>query len=267
MVTSGFHLWQFQESNSGAKGLVMVFFWLDLWENFIFAHIGIWTGYLWISSPALYYCAMVTFGFHLGQFHVFNSGAVGLVLVFFWLVLWQIFFFTHTRICNDDLWISSPALYHCTSMTSGFHLWTISGIQLWYRGIGGSIVLIAHMRHVLFAHVRIWTGAFWFSSSAFLEITLMPTGFCLWPFQVSNSGAEGLVVVLFWLFLWEIFFLLCTMWFKWGPLRSLVLHSNTVPQWLLVFTSDNVSCIHLWCRGIDGKVLFWLELWENLIFA
>ena len=216
MVTSGFHLWQFQVFNSGAEGLVVVFFWLDLWEiffsptlgfelgtagslvlhsttvpwwllvftsdnfryltlvqrdwwwyssdwtceRFSFHHTGIWTGDLWISSPALYHCAMVTSGFHLWQFQVFNSGAEGLVVVFFWLDLWEIFFFTNTGIWTGDLWISSPALYHCAMVTSGFHLW---------------------------------------------------------QFQVFNSGAEGLVVVFFWLDLWEIFFL--PHWdLNWGPL-------------------------------------------------
>ena len=102
MVTSGFHLWQFQVFNSGAEGLVVVFFWLDWWKFFYLPTGGIsfevfnwdqyWTGNIWISSPALYHCAMVTSGFHLWQFQVFNSGAEGLVVVFFWLDLWEIFF-------------------------------------------------------------------------------------------------------------------------------------------------------------------------------
>ena len=148
METSGFHLWQFQVFNSGAEGLVVVFFWLDLWEIFCSPTLGFelgtsgslvlhsttvpwwllvftsdnfryltlvqrdwwwyssdWTGesfsicpqkYLtgdiWISSPALYHCAMVTSSFHLWQFQVFNSGVEGLVVVFFWLDLWEIFF-------------------------------------------------------------------------------------------------------------------------------------------------------------------------------
>ena len=92
MVTSGFHLWQFQVFNSGANGLVVVLFWLDLWEIFFLDTPGVWTRDLWISSPALYPCGMVTSGFHLWQFQVFNSGAEGLVVVLFWLDLWEIFF-------------------------------------------------------------------------------------------------------------------------------------------------------------------------------
>ena len=171
MVTSGFHLWQFQVFNSGAEGLVVVLFWLDLWEIFFLATLGFDPNDLWISSPALYHCAMAISGFHLWQFHVFNSGAEGLVVVLFWLDLWEIFFLVTLGFDPNDLWISSPALYHCAMAISGFHLW---------------------------------------------------------QFHVFNSGAEGLVVVLFWLDLWEIFFL-PTLGFEPGTSGSLVLHSTTVP--------------------------------------
>ena len=90
MVTSVFHLWQFQIFDSGAEELVVVLFWLDLWEIFILATLGFEPTYLWFSSPALYHCAIVTSGFHLWQFQVFNSGAEGLVVVLLWL--WEIFF-------------------------------------------------------------------------------------------------------------------------------------------------------------------------------
>ena len=83
--TSGFHLWQFQVFNSGAEGLVVVLFWLDLWEIFFFGHTGVWTQDIWLSSPALYHCAMVTSGFHFWQFQVNNSSAEGLVVVLFLL--------------------------------------------------------------------------------------------------------------------------------------------------------------------------------------
>ena len=187
METSGFHLWQFQVFNSGAEGLVMVLFWLDLWRYYLFGHTGLSTGDLWISSPALYYCATATSGFHLWQFQVFNSGAEGLVVVLFWLDLWEIFFLAIPGFWTGDLWISSPALYHCATATSGFHLW---------------------------------------------------------QFQVFNSGAEGLVVVLFWLDLWEVF-LLATLGFELGTSGSLVLHSTTVPWQPLVFTSDNFRYLTL----------------------
>ena len=155
---------------------MVVLFWLVLWESFLFGHTRVWTQDLWISSSALYHCAMVTFGFQLWQFHVFYSGAEGLVVVLFWLHLWEIFFlatlgfepgtsgslvlhsttapwwllvftfdnfryltlvqrdwwwycsdwtcedflFGHTWVWTWDFWISSPALYHCATVTSGF---------------------------------------------------------------------------------------------------------------------------------------------------
>ena len=140
-----------------------------------------------MSSPAHYHCTMAYSDFHLWQFQVFNSGAEGLVVVLFWLDLWEIFFFGHTRVWTCDLCICCPVLYHCATATSDVHLW---------------------------------------------------------QFQVFNSDAEGLVVVLFWLDLWEIFFL-ATPGFEPGTSGSLVLHSTTVPRWLLIFTSDNFRYLTL----------------------
>ena len=79
---------------------------------------------------------------------------------------------------------------------------------------------------------------------------MVTSGFHLWQFQVFNSGTEGLVVVLFWYGLWEIFFL-PTPGFELGTSGSLVLHSSTAPWWLLVFTSDSLRDLTLvqrdWC--------------------
>ena len=150
-------------------------------KDFLISHNRVWTWDLWISSPALYHSNKVTSGFHLWQFQVVKSGAEGLVVVLFSLDLWEIFILTYTRVSTGDLWISRPALYHCATATSGFHLW---------------------------------------------------------QFQVFNSIAEGLVVVLFWLDPWKIF-LFPTTGFEHGTSGSLVLHSTTVTRWLLVFTSDN----------------------------
>ena len=149
-MTSDFHLWQFQVFNSGAEGLVVVLFWLDLWEIFFLATPGFepgTAGYLVLHSTTV---PPATSDFQLWQFQVFHSGAKGLVVVLFWLDLWEIFFLATPGFEPQVLWISSPALYHCATTTSDFNLW---------------------------------------------------------QFQVFNSGAEGLVVVLFWLDLWEIFFL------------------------------------------------------------
>ena len=80
-----------------------------------------------------------------------------------------------------------------------------------------------------------------------LHSTTVPwqtSDFHLWQFQVFNSGAEGLVVVLFWLDLWEIFFL-ATPGFEPRVSGCLVLHSTTVPWQLLIFTSDNFRYLTL----------------------
>ena len=156
-------------------------------ERFYFGHIRVWTWDLWISSPALYHCTMATSDFLLWQFQVFNSGAEGLVVVLFWLDLWEIFFLA----------------------TPGFE-----------PGTSGSLVL--------------------HSTTAPCQLLIFTSD----NFQVFNSGAEGLVVVLFWLDLWEIFFL-ATLGFEPGISGSLVLHSTTGPWQLLIFNSDNFRYLTL----------------------
>ena len=155
-------------------------------RDFLFGHIGVWTWDLWISSPALYHCTMVTSGFHLWQFQVFNSGAED----WWWYCSdWtcEDFLFGHTWVWTWDFWISSPALYHCATVTSGF------------------------------------------TSDNFKYLTLVQ---------------RGLVVVLFWLVLWEIFFL-PTLGFEPRTSGSLVLHSTTTLWQLLVFTSDKFRYLTL----------------------
>ena len=151
---------------------------------------------------------MVTSIFHLWQFQVFYSGAERLVVVLFLLDQWEIF---------------SLATPRFELGTSGF---------------------------------------------IFLPSTTIPrvtSGFHLWQFQVFNSGAERLVAVLFWLDLWEIFFL-ATSGFELGTSGSLVLHSTTVPWWLLLFTSDNFRSFNLGAEGLV-VVLFLLDLWEIFSLA
>ena len=154
------------------------------------------------------------------------------------------FLFSHAWLWTQDLWISSPALYHCATVTSDFHLWLISGIYLWCRGIGGGIVLIGPVRDFLFGHTGVWTWDLWISSPALYHCATVTSDFDIWQFQVFNSGVEGLIVVLFWLDLWEIFFL-ATPGFETGTSGSLVLLSTTAPQWLLIFTSDNFRYLTL----------------------
>ena len=155
-------------------------------ERFSFWQHGVWAWNLWISSPTLYHCATVVSDFHLWQFQVFNSGAEGLVVVLFWLDLLEIFFLA----------------------TLGFEPRT-----------SGSLVL--HSTHC----------------------AMVTSGFHIRQFQVFNSGAEDR----WWHcsdWTWEIFFL-ATLGFEPGTSGSLVLHFTTVPQWLLVFTSDNFRYLTL----------------------
>ena len=182
MATSGFHLWQFQVFNCGAEGLVVVLFWLDLWEIFFLATPGFelgTSGSLVLHSTTVPQWLLV---FTSDNFRYLTLVQMGLVVVFFWLDLWEIFFLATPRFEPGTSGSLVLSLYHCATVTSGFHFW---------------------------------------------------------QFQVFNCGAEGLVVVLFWLDLWEIFFL-ATPGFELGTSGSLVLHSTTVSPWqLLVFTSDN----------------------------
>ena len=239
MVTSGFHLWQFQVFNCDAEGLVVVLFWLDLWEIFFLATPGYELG----TSGSLVLHSTTVPQWLL----VFTSDNFRYLTVvqrdWWWYCSdWtceRFSFWPHQGL-NRDLWISRPALYHCaTVQTPGFHLWQFQVFNCGAEGCGGGIVLIGPVRDFLFGHTRVWTRAPLDLLSCTLPLHHSATsGFHLWQFQVFKSGAEGLVVVLFWLDLWEIFFL-ATPGFELGTSGSLVLHSTTVPQWLLVFTSDN----------------------------
>ena len=190
-VISAFHLWQFQVFNSGAEGLVVVLFWLDLWEIFFLPTPGFelgTSGSLVLHSTTVIWSI---FGFRLWQFQYSNSGAEGFVVVFFWLDQWEIFFLPTQGSWTGgplDLYsLHSTTVPHCSFWVSPL---TISGIELWCRGIGGGIVLIGPVRDFLFAHTRVWMGDLWISSPA-----LYCSPLCL-----------RLVVVLFWHGLWEIFF-------------------------------------------------------------
>ena len=155
--------------------------------DFLFGHTGVWTQDFWISSPALYHCAMATSDFHLWQFQVFNSGAEGLVVVLFWLDLWEIFFLA----------------------TPGFD-----------PRISGSLVLhsITVPRRLLF-----------FTSDNFRYLTLVRRH---WSWYCSDWTCER-------------FSFLATPGFEPGTSGSLVLHSTTLSQRLLIFTSDNFRYLTL----------------------
>ena len=176
-------------------------------KYFLFTPTRVWTRDLWISSLALYHCATVISGFHLWQFQLLNSSADGLVVVLFWLDLWETFFMPTQ---GFKLGTSGSLVLHSTTVPQQLHVFTSE--------IGGGIVLTGPVREFIFAH----------------KVT---SGFHLWQFQVFNSGAERLVVVLFWLDLWEIFILL-TSGFELGTTGSLVLHYTMVTQ--------VISGFHLW---------------------
>ena len=254
MMISGFHLWQFQVFNSGAEGLVVVLFWLDLWEifflatlgfepgtsgslvlhstttsrwllvftsdtfryltlvqrisggfvligpvrDFLFGYTGVWTQDLWISSPVLYHCDTVTSGFPLWKFQVFNSGAEGLVVVLFWLGLWEIFFLATL---GFEPGTSGSLVLHSTTTSRWLLVFTSDTFRYLtlLQRISGGFVLIGPVRDFLFGYTGVWTQDLWISSPVLYHCDTVTSGFPLWKFQVFNSGAEGLVVVLFWL--------------------------------------------------------------------
>ena len=177
------------------------------------------------------------------------------MVVLFWLDLWEIFFLDTS---GFEPRTSGSLVLHSTTVSRGFLVFTCNNFRyltLVQRDCGG-IVLIGPVRDFLFGHSVVWTQDLWISRPALYHCATVTSGFHLWQFQVFNSGAEGLVVVLFWLDLWEIFFL-STLKFEPRTSGSLVLHSTTVPRWHLVFTCDNFRYL----------TLFWLNLWDIFFLA
>ena len=202
----------------------MILFWLDL-RDFLFGHTGVWTQDLWISSPALYHCATETSDFHLWQFQVFNSGAEGLVVVLFWLDLWEIFFLATPGFQPG---ISGSLVLHSTTVSQQLLIFTSDNFRYLTLVQRDWVVVLFWLdlwEIFFFDHTGVWTWDLWISSPALYHCTTATSDFHLWHFQVFNSGAEGLAVVLFWLDLWEIFFL-ATLGLNPGPLN---LQSCTLP--------------------------------------
>ena len=190
---------------------MVVLFWLDLWEIFFLATLRFELGHLWIFSPALYHCAMATSGFYLWQFQVFKSSAERLMVVLYLIGPVRNFLFGQTEVWTRDLWIYSPALYHCAIVTSGFYLWQFQVFTSSAERLVVILYLIRTVRDFLFGpNSGVWTRDLWIYSTALYHCAIATSGFHLWQFQVFKSGAEGLMVVLFWLDLWEIFFLAIT---------------------------------------------------------
>ena len=212
-------------------------------ERFSFWPPLVWTCKLWISSPELYHCTMVTSDFHLWQFQVFNSGAEGLMVVLFWLDLWEIFFLATLGFEPQTSWslvlLSTTAPQWLLIFTSdNFRYLTLVQRDWWWYCSDWTCERFS------FGHTRVWNRDLWISSPVLYRCTIATSDFHLLQFQVFNSGAEGLMVVLFWLDLWEIFFL-ATLGFEPQTSWSLVLHSTTVSWWPQIFRSDNFRYLTL----------------------
>ena len=242
MATSGFHLWQFQVFKSGVEGLVVVLFWLDLWEIFFLETLGFEpgnSGSLVLHSTTAPQLLLV-FSFDNFRYLALYRGIGGGIVL---IRPVRDFLVGHTEVWTWDLWISSPALYHCAMVTSGFHLWQF---QIFDSGAEELVWYCSDWtceRFSFWPHWGLNPGPL-DPNPALYHCTTSTSGFHLWQFQVFTSGAELLVVVLFWLDLWEIFFL-ATLGFEPMTSGSLILHSTTVPQQLLVFTSDNFRYLTL----------------------
>ena len=149
---------------------------------------------------------MVTSGFHLWQFQVFNSGAKGMVLVLFWLDLWEIFFYPTP---SFELGTSGSLVLHSTTTPWWLLIFTSDNLRYLtlVQRIGGGIVVTWPVRDFLYLQMWVKDGDLWISSPALYHYTMVTSGFHLWQFEEYYLGVEGLVVVLFWYDLWEIFFL------------------------------------------------------------
>ena len=74
-------------------------------------------------------------------------------------ILWDIFLLACIRIWTRDIWISSPALYHWTTLILWFSPLTIS--QVFNSGAEGLVVVLFWLdplRDFLVAHNGVWTG-------------------------------------------------------------------------------------------------------------
>ena len=149
------------------------------------------------------------------------------------MVLWEVFFLATP---GFEPRTSGILVLHSTtvpwwllvSTSDKFRYLTLVQRDWWWYCSDWSLV-----RDFLFTHIGVWTQDLWISSPALYHCTMATSGFHHWQFQVFNCGSEGLVVVLFWLDLLKIFFL-ATPGFEPGTSGSLVLHSTTVLQSLLV---------------------------------
>ena len=200
---------------------------------------------------------MVTSGFLLWQFQVLHPGAEGLVVVLFWLDLAEIFFLGHNRLWTLDLFISSPAFYHCTMATSDFLLWQF---QVLHPSAEGLVVVLfwLDLGKKFFLSTLGLNWGHWISWPALYHCAMAISGVHLWQFLVLNSGAGGLVVVLFWLDLWKIFF-----WPHQAFNFRLWVSSPALYHCAMAISGFNLWQFQVFNSGAEGLlvVLFWFHLW------
>ena len=174
-------------------------------DRLSFTHTRVWTDDLWISSPTLHHCTMTTSGFHLWQYQVFITDAEGLVEVLFWLVLWEIFFLSTLGFepgTSGSLVLQSATVPQqlLVFTSDNFRYLTLVQRDWWWYWSDWTCDQI-----FFFLHWGLNWGP-WISSPALYHCATATYGFHLWQFQVCNSGAEEVVVVLFWMDLWHILF-------------------------------------------------------------
>ena len=177
---------------------MVVLFWLDLWEIFFLATPGFepgTSGSLVLHSTTVPRQLLV---FTSDNFRLFNSGAEGLVVVLFWLDLWEIFFLATL---GFEPGTSGSLVLHSTTVpwqllvftSDNFRYLTLVQRDWWWYCSDWTCERFS------FWHIGVGNWDLWISSPALYHCATATSGYHLWQFQVFNSGAEGLVMVLFWL--------------------------------------------------------------------
>ena len=193
----------------------MILFWLDLWEIFFLPTAEFEPG----TSGSLYLHPTIA-----PRWLLVSPLTIPLVQRDRW---WYCYDWTCERFSFCPQW----ALYHCAMVTSGFNTDK-------FRGIGGGVVLIGPVRDFLFSHSGIWTRDLWISSLALKHCATVTSGFTSGNFSYLTEVQRD-----WWWYCsdWtcEILSFFLTVGFELWISGSLVLHSTTVPWWLLVSPSDN----------------------------
>ena len=145
----------------------------------------------------------------------------------------------------------SIAVPHC------FLVFTCDNSRYSYTDAERLVVVLfwLHLWEFLFNPTVNWTRHLWISIHTLHHWAMVTSGFHLWQFQIFHCGTEGLVEVFFWLDLGEFPFI--PLGLELGTIRSLILHSTTVPWWHLIFTSYILRYIPLvhWDMWLHYSVL------------